>query len=360
LRTLALSVASLGLLILCLAMFVWVYRGRAKPYVSQAANLMCQHVKAFGCQEQLAAGTPSPTPVPLPPIAMAPQPRAPISQEPEEIDSLPMASRRLGAADAVVGYQNLLGADKQQAGNPKFCKKLWKLCLAPPAFDAQRACVCNGMWQRSNSVVPGPWNGSKGAFCKDWGSDGKGQWCFVSRQQQCHKDKQVIAGTDPMLQVPLVKSGGPCTDEVDSRSQLVLDGHDAMLSTIQGVIVMGLLLILLAACSGLVYRLSSSKGGGWQLHDYYGRGESEQLRQRFLEAQQYAMEVQTEETPEEIRTALYAYYNQAQKGDVQGGRPGFFSFAERSRYDAWERLRGMPQREAMEGYINAVSRLERA
>lgn len=369
-RTFALSVASLGLLILCLAIFVWVYRGRAKPYVSRAANLMCQDMKVFGCQQPLPATTQSPatlgaTGPTTPPIEMLPKPQGPISQEPEEIDSLPrlgVASRRLGTADAVVGYQNSLGVDKQQAGNSKFCKKLWKLCIAPPAFDPRTACVCNGDSQPSDSVVPGHWNSSSGAFCEDWGSDGKGQWCMVSGQQKCHKDKQVVVGTDAVLQLPLIKSDGPCTDEVESRSQLVLDGSDAMFSTIQGVMLMGLLLVLLACCSGLVYCLPAPRGGDLQQHDYYGHGaasDSEQLRQRFLEAQNYAMDALTEETPEEMKVALYAHYNQAQKGDVQGARPGFFSFAERSRYDAWGGLRGMSQREAMEGYINTVMLLEK-
>jgi len=351
-RTFALGVASLGLLILCLAIFVWFLQGRARPYVAQAANLICQDVNAFGCLQQQPTQAPA---AGLPPIAMTPNALGAGPQEPEEVVTFP-SGRRLGTADAVVGYQNSFGAEKQQAANPEFCEKLQKLCVAPPAFDANTACVCNGLSDPSKSVVPGHWNSSSGAFCQDWGSDGKGQWCFVSGHQLCHKDKQIIVNN--ALQNRF-KSDGPCTDEVDSRSQLVLDGHDAMLSTIKGVMLMGLLLVLLAFCSGLVYCLPDTRGSDWQQREYYGH-ESEQLRQRFLEAQRYATDVLTEETSEEMKRDLYAYYNQANKGDVQGSRPGFFSFSERSRYDAWARLRGMSQAEAMQGYINAVVLLDRA
>jgi len=364
-RTFALSVAALGLLILCLGLLVWVYREHARPYVIQAANLMCQDVKTFGCQD-LPSSTLSPIELgpTIPPIEGLPEPEGVVAPGPEGMDSLPVLSRRLGTADAVVGYQYSLGADSQQLGNVQFCDKLRRLCVAPPAFDRDTACVCSGEAQPSGSTVPGHWNSSSGAFCEDWESDGS-QWCFVSAEQHCHKKQQVVVGTDEVRGLTLVKSDGPCTKEVESRSQLVLDGYHAMSLSIQGVMGMGILFVLLACCSGLVYCLPALRAGGdLQQHEYYGRGavggENEQLGQRFYEAQQYAMEVLTEDTPEEIKTALYAHYNQAQKGDVHGARPGFFNFAERSRYDAWERLRGMPKKEAIEGYINAVMILDKA
>ncbi len=55
---------------------------------------------------------------------------------------------------------------------------------------------------------------------------------------------------------------------------------------------------------------------------------------------------------------LYAYYKQATVGDVKGKRPGFTDFAGRAKYDAWKKLKGMPQEMAMERYIKLVERLK--
>ncbi len=55
---------------------------------------------------------------------------------------------------------------------------------------------------------------------------------------------------------------------------------------------------------------------------------------------------------------LYAYYKQATVGDVQGKRPGFTDFAGRAKYDAWKKLKGMPQDVAMKRYIKLVEKLQ--
>jgi len=55
---------------------------------------------------------------------------------------------------------------------------------------------------------------------------------------------------------------------------------------------------------------------------------------------------------------LYAYYKQATAGDVQGKRPGFTDFAGRAKYDAWKKLKGMPQNVAMKRYIKLVEKLQ--
>jgi len=55
---------------------------------------------------------------------------------------------------------------------------------------------------------------------------------------------------------------------------------------------------------------------------------------------------------------LYAYYKQGTVGDVQGKRPGFTDFAGRAKYDAWTKLKGMPQDVAMKRYIKLVEDLQ--
>ena len=57
---------------------------------------------------------------------------------------------------------------------------------------------------------------------------------------------------------------------------------------------------------------------------------------------------------------LYAQYKQATDGDVQGERPGAFSFVDRAKYDAWARLKGTDSTKAMEGYVKLVERLKKS
>ncbi|MEZ4768034.1 MAG: acyl-CoA-binding protein [Caldilineales bacterium] len=51
---------------------------------------------------------------------------------------------------------------------------------------------------------------------------------------------------------------------------------------------------------------------------------------------------------------LYALYKQATVGDVQGKRPGFTDMSGRFKYDAWAKLKGTPQEDAMRSYIDMV------
>ena len=54
---------------------------------------------------------------------------------------------------------------------------------------------------------------------------------------------------------------------------------------------------------------------------------------------------------------LYALYKQATIGDVSGKRPGFTDPVGRAKYDAWEKLRGKSQEQAMQQYIDLVNTL---
>lgn len=55
--------------------------------------------------------------------------------------------------------------------------------------------------------------------------------------------------------------------------------------------------------------------------------------------------------------SLYALYKQGTQGDVHGCRPGFFDFIGTAKQEAWTRLKGMPQDEAMQQYIALVQQL---
>ena len=54
---------------------------------------------------------------------------------------------------------------------------------------------------------------------------------------------------------------------------------------------------------------------------------------------------------------LYALYKQGSSGDVAGKKPGMFDFVGVAKYEAWERLQGLSQDDAMNQYIDLVSEL---
>ncbi|WP_407351469.1 acyl-CoA-binding protein [Luteimonas sp. R10] len=54
---------------------------------------------------------------------------------------------------------------------------------------------------------------------------------------------------------------------------------------------------------------------------------------------------------------LYALYKQGAEGDVNGPKPGFFDFVGTAKYEAWAKLKGTPQDEAMRKYVELVKQL---
>jgi len=67
----------------------------------------------------------------------------------------------------------------------------------------------------------------------------------------------------------------------------------------------------------------------------------------------------TKRPDDEDMLRLYSLYKQSTAGDVQGERPGAFSFADRAKYDAWTRLKGTDTQKAMESYVKLVERLKK-
>ena len=55
---------------------------------------------------------------------------------------------------------------------------------------------------------------------------------------------------------------------------------------------------------------------------------------------------------------LYSLYKQGTVGDVSGKRPGMMDFKGRAKYDAWAKLQGTSEKEAMEDYIALVEDLQ--
>ncbi|HEX4857402.1 MAG TPA: acyl-CoA-binding protein [Usitatibacteraceae bacterium] len=61
----------------------------------------------------------------------------------------------------------------------------------------------------------------------------------------------------------------------------------------------------------------------------------------------------------DMKLRLYAHFKQASEGDVSGDKPGFTDFVGRAKYDAWAKLKGTSQEEAMKAYVKLVDRVLR-
>ncbi len=57
---------------------------------------------------------------------------------------------------------------------------------------------------------------------------------------------------------------------------------------------------------------------------------------------------------------LYALYKQATEGDVSGDRPGGFDFKAIAKFDAWASKTGTSKEQAMQDYVNLVSKLQQS
>jgi acyl-CoA-binding protein len=55
---------------------------------------------------------------------------------------------------------------------------------------------------------------------------------------------------------------------------------------------------------------------------------------------------------------LYALFKQGSAGDVSGQRPGGFDFVAAAKYDAWAKVKGLSQEDAMTQYIALVESLK--
>ena len=55
---------------------------------------------------------------------------------------------------------------------------------------------------------------------------------------------------------------------------------------------------------------------------------------------------------------LYALYKQGSEGDVSGPKPGFFDFVGTAKYEAWAKLKGTAQDDAMRKYVDLVKKVK--
>ena len=57
---------------------------------------------------------------------------------------------------------------------------------------------------------------------------------------------------------------------------------------------------------------------------------------------------------QETQLKMYALFKQANEGDVKGKAPSRLNMVARAKYQAWEKIKGMNQEDAMQAYIQEV------
>lgn len=205
-----------------------------------------------------------------------------------------------------------------------------------------------------------------GNYCNDWqrneGNDTR--WCFVSPSQQCHRE---MMQQDTCLSTgkPCIKSGGPCTDSVDSRSLVVTEALEMM----DGPLIMAALLGTMLLLSGVCAIVASSHNQKMQdkkksllaqdradvAEATDGFEEFKSDNDRFEEAQREAVTKLKDSTPSDVKFLLYGYYMQATEGDCRGKRPSLITPKDRAKWDAWNACKNMTREEAINKYCKCVT-----
>ena len=81
------------------------------------------------------------------------------------------------------------------------------------------------------------------------------------------------------------------------------------------------------------------------------------LQEQFAKAQKDVNELASRPDNSTLLT-LYAYYKQATEGDASGERPGGLDFVRQAKFDAWSKVKGTSQPQAMENYVKLVASLK--
>jgi len=79
----------------------------------------------------------------------------------------------------------------------------------------------------------------------------------------------------------------------------------------------------------------------------------EDLKEKFEKAKERVFNLK-QKPDNDTLLKLYALYKQATEGDVQGDKPSVWAMKDYAKYEAWEKLKGMPSKKAMEEYIALV------
>ena len=79
--------------------------------------------------------------------------------------------------------------------------------------------------------------------------------------------------------------------------------------------------------------------------------------QKQFEAAAAASKNLSERPDNDTLLQIYALYKQGSTGDATGSRPGFTDMIGRAKFDAWAKVKGQSNDEAMKNYIALVKSL---
>jgi len=83
------------------------------------------------------------------------------------------------------------------------------------------------------------------------------------------------------------------------------------------------------------------------------------LKQQFEDTVDYVQNAEGDFSPSnDLKLEMYALFKQATVGDVTGKKPGMMDVVGRSKYGAWEKIKGTSSDEAMQSYIDKVEALK--
>lgn len=277
------------------------------------------------------------------------------------------------------------------------CTMVKKMCVAPPSFNLPTECMCNGQWDHTGLApttttaainltfsqvfapdrrlaerAPGPWKGTKGAYCDAWDSEAgdPGVFCFTYHQAQCGNKLGMPYPTT--TGESLTRSSGPCTKHVTSRSQYIIDGLAAMAMPSAAALALGVLFLILTP---IIFKLTKYDPNAPKADAKPAAPKKRPeptLEQKFLHAQKDVVNKLTDQTPESTKMRLYGLFKVAKHGSVHGDasktikgvpRPaGFRSLTpfpsdEQKKWDAWDAVSNLKPDEAKDAYIKEVASL---
>lgn len=83
------------------------------------------------------------------------------------------------------------------------------------------------------------------------------------------------------------------------------------------------------------------------------------LQQQFEDTVDYVKNAEGDFSPSnDLKLEMYALFKQATEGDVKGKKPGMMDIVGRSKYQAWEKMKGTSAEQAMQAYIDKVEALK--
>mmetsp|Transcript_62339 Transcript_62339/g.176378 ORF Transcript_62339/g.176378 Transcript_62339/m.176378 type:complete len:95 (-) Transcript_62339:254-538(-) len=81
------------------------------------------------------------------------------------------------------------------------------------------------------------------------------------------------------------------------------------------------------------------------------------LEEQFTKAAEYIKGTTFSKTvPNDRKLILYGFFKQVNEGDVQGERPGMLYFEAKSKWDAWDAIKGTDKETCMKGYVVEVNK----